>query len=233
MNPHPSRCDISYSLETPEGVDLQVELAGPVVRVLAFTIDFAWRLLALVLCLIGLGIFGSKIGSGIWLLAFFLIEWFYPVLFEVKRHGQTPGKKAMGIMVVNDDLTPVNWGTSIIRNLLRAADFLPFAYLLGLFSMAAHPQFQRLGDIAAGTLVIHKTDNEQSHSIPKSTPVPPPFELNEREQTAIVEFTLRHQTLSDDRQQELASILEQTMDKKPQTILEHLRGIGAWLLGAR
>lgn len=233
MNSQHKRCDISYALETPEGVDLQVELAGPVVRVLAFTIDFAWRMLAMAIFGIATLIFGTKIGSGIWLLAFFVIEWFYPVLFEVKRHGQTPGKKSMDIMVVNDDLTPVNWGTSIIRNLLRAADFLPFAYLLGIFSMSAHPQFQRLGDIAAGTLVIHKTENKQNNAIPSTSPVPPPFELNEQEQTAIVEFTLRHQTLSEDRQQELASILETTMDKSPNTILNYLRGIGVWLLGAR
>ncbi len=225
--------DLSYALETPEGVDLHVELAGPIVRALAFTIDFSWRFLFMLGLLILTSFIKGNVGWAVWLLAYFVIEWLYPVFFEVLRHGKTPGKKAMGIMVVNDDLTPVNLGTSLIRNLLRAADFLPFAYTLGLITMAVHPHFQRLGDIAAGTIVIHDTESKQNDSIPSSTPTPPPFELNENEQTAIVEFTLRHGTLSQARQQELASILEETMKKKPESILEYLRGIGVWLLGGR
>lgn len=233
MNSQQQRYDLSYSLETPEGVDLQVELAGPIVRTLAFSIDFCLRLLIMALISIASVLIGGNVGWAVFLISYFLIEWLYPVLFEVLRNGKTPGKKAMGIMVINEDLTPVNWGTSFIRNLLRAADFLPFMYTFGFICMAVHPQFQRLGDIAAGTIVIHDADNEQKQSIPNSKPVPPPFELSEEEQTAFVEFSLRHETLSESRQQELASILEEPMKKNATTILEYVRGIGVWFLGGR
>lgn len=227
------RFDIRYTLETPEGVDLQVELAGTIVRSLAFVIDFLWRCLFMTVVGIIALILGENVGLGVWLLMLFLVEWFYPVLFEVLRHGQTPGKKSLGIMVINEDLTPVSWGPSFIRNLLRAADFLPFGYMLGIITMTMHKHFQRFGDIAAGTIVIHKRDQQNNDVVPDASPVPPPFELNEQEQTAIVEFTLRHKTLSDARQQELASILEAPMQKSSHTIVEYLRGIGVWLLGGR
>ena len=225
--------DISYSLETPEGVDLHVELAGPLVRILAFTIDFLWRMLIFFILMIFAAIIGGKVGLGIWLLGFFLLEWFYPVFYEVLRGGQTPGKKSMGIMVINDDLTPVNWGTSITRNLLRGADFLPMAYLFGLLSMTLNGSFKRLGDITAGTLVIYKNKNESKLTLPDEKPAPPPFELSEEEQNAMVEFTLRHESLTEARQKELAGILEESFQKDSSSILKYLRGIGTWLLGAR
>lgn len=229
-----TKYDLSYSFETPEGVDLHVELAGPVVRFLAFTIDFFIRIAFLIVLRIVLSILGlGNVGTAFWLLIAFLLEWLYPVFFEMFRHGATPGKKSMGIMVINDDLTPVNLASSLTRNLLRAADFLPFCYAFGLISMTLHSKFQRLGDIAAGTLVIHQTPQQLRPTIPDVSPVAPPFELNADEQAAIVEFALRHNELSESRQQELAGILEAPMHKNSQTILGYLKGIGAWLLGAR
>ncbi|MFT7560850.1 MAG: putative RDD family membrane protein YckC [Flavobacteriales bacterium] len=234
MIPAHTLFDTSYELETPEGVDLHVELAGPVVRTLAFTIDFFIRFTVLiVLGIASLLLGGGNVSWAIWLLAYFLLEWWYPVLFEVFRFGQTPGKKAMGLAVVNDDLTPISIGPSLVRNLLRAADFLPFCYTSGFICMAAHPHFQRLGDIAAGTIVIHQAGQDLAQATPDIHPTVPPFELNSDEQTAIVEFTLRHKELSDDRQQELAEILKDSFNSRPEQLVPSLRSIGAWLLGAR
>ncbi|NIB41659.1 RDD family protein [Pseudomaricurvus alkylphenolicus] len=233
LNPSRSLFDISHAVETPEGVDMQADLAGPVVRSLAFVIDFSIRCLAMFIIMIAALLLGGNVGWAVWLLFYFLVEWWYPVLFETFRGGQTPGKKAMGITVVNDDLTPVTLGGSLIRNLLRAADFLPSFYTFGLISMTMHPQFQRLGDIAAGTLVIHKAAETSAPSLPDTTPAPPPFELHESEQTAVVELSLRHESLTDSRQQELAAIVAETMGKKPDSALNYLRSIGAWLLGSR
>ncbi len=132
--------DTSYRVEIPGGIELEAQVVGPVPRFLAFFIDFCIRGVLLIVAGIASIPFG-ELGFGFWFIIWFLIEWFYPVLFEVFRRGQTPGKKALGISVVNDDLTPVSFGTSLVRNLLRTADFLPFFYLAGLITMVSNSRF--------------------------------------------------------------------------------------------
>ncbi len=226
------RLDTQYLVETAEGIELQAQLAGPVPRALAYLIDVSIRTLVVMLLSLPL-MFAGKFGTGLMLILTFLLEWFYPVVFEVFRHGQTPGKKCLQIAVVNDDLTPISWGTSIIRNLVRFADFLPFAYLAGLISMVLNGNFQRLGDLAAGTLVIHRSQSDEPFSLPQASPQTPPLPLDLEEQMAIVGFAERHQQLSDERQQELAEILQAITQRRGQEAVTYLRGIGAWLLGAR
>ncbi len=224
--------DTNYLVETPEGIDMHSELAGPVARTLAYAIDITIRTVVLSVTSIVLAIAG-KTGLGFILVISFLLEWFYPVLFEVFRQGQTPGKRAMGLAVVNEDLTPVALGTSVIRNLLRFADFLPFAYLFGLMSMVVSSKFQRLGDLAAGTLVIYRLAAPLSHDLPKVKPLAPPIPLNLEEQTAIINFTQRHQEISLERQQELAEILNDVTAKDAPENVTYLRSIGNWLVGIR
>ena len=147
--------DTAYRVEIPGGIHLEAQVVGPIPRILAFTIDLVIRgiiLAVLSIASIPLGMGG--VGGGFFLIILFVIEWLYPVLFELLARGQTPGKKLLGIAVVNDDLSPVTLGTSLIRNLLRTIDFLPFFYLAGIVTMLSNRRFQRLGDLAAGTLVI-------------------------------------------------------------------------------
>lgn len=231
--------DNTYHVETPEGIDLHAEIAGPVPRILAYSIDILIRFSMLAIISIPL-FMASKTGMGVFLILTFLAEWFYPVLFEVLRGGQTPGKKAMGLTVVNDDLTPISWGTSIVRNLLRAADFLPFAYLGGIISMTASRHFQRLGDIAAGTLVIYKHEIKEASNLPDVKPSMPPPDLTLNDQQAIMNFTQRHESLSNNRQKELAGILENTFQSgsnQPVNSEDHrvrtLRSWGVWFMGKR
>ena len=94
--------DTIYQVETPEGIDLQAPLAGPLPRILAYGIDLCWRGLMLSVLFIAL-IWAGEAGRGLFLLVSFLLEWFYPVFFEIYARGQTPGKKSMGLIVVNDD----------------------------------------------------------------------------------------------------------------------------------
>jgi uncharacterized RDD family membrane protein YckC len=230
-----SLLDNNYSLETPEGVDLEVELAGPVIRTLAFVIDFAIRaLIMFALSLFALFTGSSETAWAIVILAWFIIEWWYPVLFEVLRRGQTPGKKSMGISVINDDLTPIGLGSSLIRNLLRFVDFLPSMYTIGLATIVMNNQFKRLGDIAAGTIVIY--DKAKYHhdlnAIEQAAEIPP-FDLTEDEQSAFVEFTTRQDTLTEARQQELADILADELPYTDYDRIKRIRGVGAWLLGSR
>lgn len=224
--------DTTYRVETPEGIDLEAQLAGPIPRVLAYTIDSIIRGVIMTVLSIALLIM-DKMGMGIFLVLSFLLEWFYPVLYEVYRRGQTPGKRYLGLAVVNDDLTPVTWGASMTRNLLRAADFLPFAYLAGLISISAGKYFQRLGDLAGGTIVIHQAEPRQVSKLPEAQPIMPPVSLSLEEQAALVSFTQRHQQLTPSRQEELAEILQPITHRDPASAIAYLRGIGAWLLGSR
>ena len=224
--------DTAYFVETPEGIDLEAQLAGPVPRVLAYTIDVTIRALILSV-LSGILFVFDRMGVGIFLLISFLFEWFYPVFFEIYRQGQTPGKRRLNIVVVNDDLTPVTLDASMTRNLLRAADFLPFAYLLGLLSICMGKYFQRLGDIAAGTIVIHQSPEQKAVKLPECEPVMAPVVLELEDQAALINFTQRHDQLTTARQQELADILKDITKQDPKDAVSYLQGIGAWLLGTR
>ena len=98
------------------------------------------------------------------ILLVFAGEWFDPVLFEVLADGQTVGKRAVGIRVVHEDGTRIGWSASLLRNLLLAADWIPGTGALGLASMLASARFRRLGDRAAGTLVIHASPPRRSRA---------------------------------------------------------------------
>lgn len=198
--------DTARPLETPEGVDLTLVLAGPVPRALAWVLDLLIRIAIYSVAAQVLLVFGG-FGGGILMILIFLTEWFYPVLFEVYRHGQTLGKSALQIAVVREDGTAVTWTESIIRNLLRAADILPGCFGVALVSMAVSPRFQRLGDLAAGTLVVHRVPPAPlSQTREAGEAAPPPLPLDLEEQRAILDFADRIPLLSAERAEELAAI---------------------------
>lgn len=224
--------DTARTVETPEGVEIGLRIAGPVPRAWAWAIDLGIRLAGYIAISIPLGIFG-QMGSGVFMIVIFLGEWFYPVFFEVYRDGSTPGKRRMGLRVLHDDGTPVSWGASMVRNLLSFADFLPLAYGFGLVTMLVHPDFKRLGDLAAGTLVTHRDRDRLPSSIPAATPIRPGTPLALDEQRAILEFADRQQAWTRERSAELATLVRpltgQTGDESHATLV----GIANWLLGRR
>lgn len=198
--------DTRLSLETPEGATLPLAPAGIGVRIMAFTIDTLIKFVANIVVYIPLTIFGN-LGTGIALIVIFLLEWFYPVYFEVRHQGRTPGKKSLNIRVVNDDGTPITFGPSLLRNLLRVVDFLPMMYLTGVISSVMNRQFKRLGDLVAGTLVVYDAEPlpKPNFEIKGSQPVPAGFSTDE--QRALLAFAERSKRLSLERQSELAAIL--------------------------
>ncbi|MFV2032764.1 MAG: RDD family protein [Gammaproteobacteria bacterium] len=224
--------DTSYRVEIPGGIELESQVVGPMPRFLAFGVDLFIRGAFLFIAAIASIPFG-EMGFGFWFILWFLVEWFYPVLFEVFRRGQTPGKKLLGISVVHDDLTPVTFGTSLVRNLIRTVDFLPFFYLFGLVTMVSNPRFQRLGDLAAGTLVISVREISKPAAIGDITPLAPSTSLLKNEQTAMVDFLHRSQQLSAPRQEELAAILDDVTHSKNDDGVDQLHRIGAWFLGVQ
>jgi uncharacterized RDD family membrane protein YckC len=223
--------DTMRRVETPEGVELTMRVAGPVARFLAWVIDFGIRLVFYFLAsfLLVLG----DLGQGLLFLLLFVVEWFYPVFFEVLWHGRTPGKAALGLVVVNDDGTPVGWTTSIVRNFNRFADFLPFLYLIGLVTMILHPDFKRLGDIAAGTVVAYRERPATAARLPEGAAVPLPAPLDLEEQRAVIDFAERSVGWSRDRNEELAEIAAPLVGGPPPAGVDRLRGMALWLLGQR
>ncbi|WP_020405342.1 RDD family protein [Hahella ganghwensis] len=234
--------DTAVAIETPEGIDFDLVPSGPVARILAYLADLLIRGVVMIALSFFLGLLGG-LGSGLILVCYFFLEWLYPVVFEVTK-GATPGKKWLNLKVVHDDGTPVTLSSSLLRNLLRTADFLPFFYATGLISMLCNGQFKRLGDIAAGTLVVQLTPPQALPSQELPAPMLPPVALTQSEQAAVIQFTLRQEVLSKPRQAELVSILEPLMDKLPENAyagdsgesvdekrVKQLRQIGAYLLG--
>lgn len=209
--------DTRQSLETPEGALLPLTPAGFGVRVLAQLLDVMIRLGITLVVTIVFSLLG-RMGMGIALILIFLLEWFYPVFFEIARHGRTPGKKWMGIRVVNDDGTPITFGPSLLRNLLRAVDFLPLAYLTGIIASLCNRQFKRLGDLAAGSMVIYDAPplREPSFEVRGQMPVPADFSTDE--QRALLAFAERSKFLSAERQRELADILQPVINAKDPVI---------------
>lgn len=224
--------DTYRAIETPEGVELRLRVAGPVVRSLAWVIDLLIRGGIYIVLAIVLAKFG-KFGWGLLLIGLFLIEWFYPVLFEVYRHGATPGKRRMGLCVVNDDGTPVGWSASLIRNLLRYVDFLPVLYGFGLISMLLHPDFKRLGDIAAGTRVVYRDAAKKAIQVPAVAAKPPHFSLTLEAQRAVIDFAERSPELSPERKEELANIVFPASRNQPGKGINQLYATANWLLGKK
>jgi uncharacterized RDD family membrane protein YckC len=222
--------DTRYQVETPEGIDLPLRPAGLMVRALAFTLDLGLRGLILGLLFTVLAFLG-KLGAGLGSILLFVVSWWYMVLFEVLNQGRSPGKQWMGLRVVHDDGTPVGWSASLLRNLLRFVDLLPFGYFLGAISCLQHPGFKRLGDLAAGTLVIYREQPRDRPRLPDAQPRRPPFALTLTEQRAILGFAERQAELSTARVNELATILAQPLQVTAPLAVAEINGIARGLLG--
>lgn len=150
------------SLATPEGVTLDVTLAGVGSRFAARLVDqlLQFALLAALLILGKLVEGGSGTFGGVflaWLLvAVFLVQFGYDVFFETRAGGRTPGKRWTGLRVVRVGGTPVGFVASAVRNILRIVDALPGFYLVGILAVLFTAKNQRLGDLAADTIVVRE-----------------------------------------------------------------------------
>jgi uncharacterized RDD family membrane protein YckC len=198
--------DTTRRVATPEGIELTLRLAGPVPRALAWTIDLFLRG-ALVMLVSMLASQLGRAGWGVILLTAFFVEWILPAWFEAVWGGQTPGKRMFGLAVLNDDGTPVRWPGALTRNLLRAVDFLPLLYGIGLVTMLLNRDFKRLGDLAAGTVVVYQGEKAEAvRAIPQATPQPPPLSLAPEDQRAVLDLAERSTTFTRERFEELAEL---------------------------
>lgn len=156
----------TLNIHTPENVAFGYQVAGIGSRFLATLIDTLLIIIlqvavvityAVMMKLFGIDPYGSLsawVAAGFGLLVF-IFYWGYYILFELFWNGQTPGKRWAGLRVIRGDGTPVTLSESLIRNLVRIVDLLPAAYGVGIITMFLDKQSRRLGDLAAGTLVVH------------------------------------------------------------------------------
>ncbi|MGV6809413.1 MAG: RDD family protein [bacterium] len=239
MNKH-VLLDTNYTVDTPEGVRLSLHPVGVSARFWAWSLDVTIRMGVNLFLLIVLSSFLDNFGLGLWFIIVFLLEWFYPVYFELRHRGQTPGKKVLHIYVAQVDGSPVSPAASLIRNLIRFIDFLPFFYAFGLISVLLTRRFQRLGDLAASTVVLYLDDsqNKSKHHLtddhqPLSHPIRPPYAFNLVEQQTIIRFAQRRHSLSNDRANELALKAGSWVNecRAQYSPADYLCGIAAWLEG--
>jgi len=174
--------DDRISIPTPEGVELELVLAGLGSRLVAALLDFLIKAVILVaLFVLGAAVGGEDGGGGflvaVLIIASFLVFFGYDVAFETLASGRTPGKQAAGLRVVRQGGEPVGFMASAVRNLLRLVDMQPgMLYALGATTVFFSPRNQRLGDLAAGTLVVR----ERRAPLPIARPALPDFAVADR-----------------------------------------------------
>ncbi len=172
---------LRLGVATPERVALSLPVAGIGSRTGAWLVDAAlmflfWIALYFVFSLLAdvLAVVQSLSGllATLALLGVFAMQWLYWTAFEVFMNGQSPGKRLVGIRVVRLDGAPVGFLESAVRNLLRVVDFLPAGYAVGVITMLVNPQHRRLGDLAAGTLLIREEKVDLARYAPTDGPPP-------------------------------------------------------------
>jgi uncharacterized RDD family membrane protein YckC len=146
-------------IKTPEGITFALLLAGPAARFLAWIIDLACVLAITVPVNMGIqliAVVSSDFAMAAGIISYFLVSIGYAILCEWHYKGQTVGKRLMSVRVMDIQGLRLQFSQIVIRNLLRFIDSLPVCYLVGGLSCLLSPKSQRLGDLAANTIVIRE-----------------------------------------------------------------------------
>jgi uncharacterized RDD family membrane protein YckC len=224
MTTKAQQLDTRIEVVTPENIAFQYEIAGPFRRLPAYLIDLLIRTVVVVaIILAGLlalgwaGHFGIAvfIGAVIW----FLMDWFYGGVFETFWNGQTPGKWMMGLRVLTVDGQPINALQAVLRNILRAVDGLPLMplpmYIVGLVACSMNQKYQRLGDLACGTIVVVETKHrlhglvrmEQAAIHELAAQLPAQIHVSRSMAKALASYVARRSFFAPGRRAEIASVL--------------------------
>ena len=154
------------TIDTPEQIALDYALAGVGSRCLALALDTLFQaalMVILILLVIGASALQARVGGtpDVWplavgLLLAFLVFYGYFAIFEMVWQGQTPGKRIVGLRVISATGHPLTAQAALLRNLVRIVDSLPGVYAIGVLTMLITERSQRLGDLAAGSVVVHE-----------------------------------------------------------------------------
>jgi uncharacterized RDD family membrane protein YckC len=228
-----STIDTVITAETPEGIAISMRAAGFPVRCMAFLIDAAIRYVIVSGLAAALGP-GGRVGQGVLLIALFLVLWLYPVIFELTPGAATPGKRAMGIQVMMANGLPLTPAGCLIRNLMRTVDMLPLLYGFAIVSMLLRWDARRLGDLAAGTLVVYRDQASLTGDLGAGEPLRPQVPLTIRQQTAIAAFGWRVTRLTPERAEEIAVLAAEAVPgAEGSAVTARLVGIARWQHGQR
>jgi len=214
---------------------LELRPAGLTARFYAFALDWAIRLAIIYSAGVAFAAIGG-VGVAFWLILIFALEWFYPIAFELMPAGATPGKRVFGLRVVMDNGLPVTAAASVSRNLLRAPDFLPFGYGFAILSMVLRRDNKRLGDIAAGTIVLHQPRVTPKMRLQDVDPVAPARRLAPQDQAALIALAARAPALTAERLDELAAlaaVVSGDEGRSGPAVTRRVLGVAQWLLGRR
>ena len=227
--------DSVLRVASPDGVAFDLHPAGPSARMTAFLLD---SFLQGILMLIIFSILAAFNLTSSWIapLIIFVIVWFYMVICELSLSGRSPGKMVLGLQVVLNDGSPITAGASLLRNLLRIADYF---FGLGLIIPLCNPGFRRLGDLVGGTLVVYVPERLMRLRTPLDwqgiEARPPEHILEPNAAEAILAFARRRKDFSPQLCQELAKSAASVFlfDQDPETAEKACLGVAAWYAGER
>lgn len=217
--------DTTIEIITPENISFRYRAAGPFRRLPAFLIDLAIRATTVFVIAITTAMFGvvlQGLSVALFLVAVFLLTWFYGAFFETVMNGQTPGKRMTGLRVLTVDGRPIDGMQAVLRNLLRSleVDIFPVpTFIIGGVVAALNPRFQRLGDIAAGTIVVveerkwlfgvSKLDDPRAAQL--AAYIPANFVFTRTIRRALATYVERRRFFSAIRRREIARYLAEPM----------------------
>jgi len=239
------KLDTLQRIELAEGVEIQLRLAGPAVRGLAWMLDMAIKAGIAIVCWWGIMVLGSglsifageEIGTGVALgvlgLLLFLLDWGYSILFEVSRWRATPGKRSFGLQVAQTSGAPITIHQAVVRNMIRIIDLLPFGGTVGLVSCLLTRRFQRLGDLAADTVVVYARDELPASSVAEAAQrvrkIRPAVPLTREEQQAVLSYADRLPDWPEARQWELAEHASSLVRGRGEAATRRLLGVAQWI----
>lgn len=179
-----------FVVETPENIRFGYDVADIGSRFLAISIDSLIQGVLYIILFVAMIILATNVSTValppiindsfgvILILILFVIQFGYFMFFEIIMSGQTPGKRLFNLRVIKDNGYPLGTMDSVIRNLVRIIDFFPFAYGIGVITMFLNQRAKRLGDFAAGTLVVKMRDQVRLSDLgvaPRASTTPAPL----------------------------------------------------------
>ena len=219
--------DPALSIETPERVELSLDVAGLGTRALAYLVDafvlfLFWVTVLFIVSLVRTeGISTNdlyalqSVFQALLIFGIFAVQWGYWVLFETLWSGRTPGKRLIKIRVVKLDGSPVGFADCSLRNLGRVADFLPILYAVGMTTMMANPRSRRLGDLLAGTVVVRERKADLSrYETSQPTPSAAGLSLSPSEYELISDFLSRTDLLAPEARERVALKLAEPLARR-------------------
>lgn len=242
---HYGQIDTLQRVELADGVEVELRMAGPFLRGVAWVVDLSIKIGLLIvlglICFLGLALIDEGLASGVFLLGMFLIVFLYHALLESGKRQGTWGKRLCGLKVTTLVGGRISFGQSLMRNLSRLADMLPVltigefpvpCFALGLISILFTKRFQRLGDLVAGTLVVYGRPYQRRipNKFVGEEMLRPRLPLRREEQAALIEFYERAPSWPDERKIEMTDRIAKLSGAQGELGAGRVVSMARWLM---